>query len=459
MVLIAVTVLGSWLGLLAVGGVHASVGPMETRMALRPSLTGGTSIDVSPLGSLEFRSHRAPLRLDVDVDRLDPVRSEALVEHPERLSGLQEEVADDVVHGTRELAIRSCAAVAFGATALGLAVFRRPRRALAAGGLALALLASSGVAAYATWNPKSVLEPRYSGLLSSAPAVVGSARTIADDFDVYQGELARLVANVTKVYEATSTLPAYQPDPTTMRVLHVSDIRLNPLSWHVVRSLVQRYEIDVIVDTGDTTGRGTTAENGFLAPVSDLGAPYVWVRGDRDSRDTQAYLSGRRGVTVLDDGRAVTVAGLRIAGVGAPRSAADRSATAADDDKSTERRAGRRLAAGLRAQRAAGTPVDIALAHHPAAAREADGAVPLVLAGHARHRESELLPGGTRLMIGGSTGGTGFGAFGGTEPDEVRASVLYLDRDTHRLQVWDEIELDGLGLTKAEVSRHLPEES
>lgn len=46
--LAAVVLLGAWLGLLVVGNVRAPVGPMNTTMALRPSLTGGTKINVSP---------------------------------------------------------------------------------------------------------------------------------------------------------------------------------------------------------------------------------------------------------------------------------------------------------------------------------------------------------------------------------------------------------------------------
>lgn len=314
--LLAVVVIGAWLGLLAVGSIRTPVGPMDTNMTLRPSLTGGSKINVSPLGALELDSHIAPLRLDVDVDRLDPVRSQALVDQPERFSGLQDEVTRDVAAGTRELAVRSCVAVISGATALGLVVYRRPRRALAAGGLALTLLAASGVSAYATWNPKSVLEPKFSGLLSSAPSLVGDARSIVTEFDIYQQELARLVTNVTRLYDATSTLPVYQPDPGTIRALHVSDIHLNPAAWHIIASLVEQYEIDVIIDSGDTMDHGSAAENGFLDPIRDLGAPYVWVRGNHDSKVTQAYLEKFRNVRVLDNGRAVNVAGLRIAGTG-----------------------------------------------------------------------------------------------------------------------------------------------
>ncbi|MFI6881085.1 metallophosphoesterase [Streptomyces sp. NPDC050400] len=455
--LVCVVLLGAWLGLLVVGSVRAPVGPMDTRMTLRPSLSGGTKINVSPLGALELRSHTAPIRLDVDVDQLDPDRSQALVDHPERLSGLQDEVARDVEHGTADLAVRSCVAVLSGATALGLAVYRRPRRALAAGGLALALLAASGATAYATWNPKSVLEPKFSGLLSSAPSVVGNARSIVTEFDVYQQELARLVTNVTKLYDVTSTLPTYQPDPSTIRVLHVSDIHLNPAAWKIIASLVEQYKISVIVDTGDTMDHGSTAENAFLDPIQDLGAPYVWIRGNHDSKATQRYISRFKNVHVLDDGRAATVAGLRFAGSGDPQYTPDRATKAMGDP--AERLTGIRLASALNDQRTAGTPVDIALAHNPVAARETDGAVPLVLAGHIHHQEMEVLPLGTRLRIEGSTGGSGLRAVDDEHPDPVEASVLYLDRTTKRLQAWDEIRLGGLGLTKAEVSRHLPKEN
>ncbi len=456
--MVAVVLLGAWLGLLIVGSVRTPVGPMDTKMTLRPSLTGGTKINVSPLGALELDSHRAPIRLDVDVDRLDPDRAQALVDHPERFSGLQDEVTEDIQKGTRDLAVRSCVAVVAGATALGLAVYRTPRRALAAGGTALALLAASGATAFATWNPKSVLEPRFSGLLASAPSLVGNARSIVTEFDIYQKELARLVTNVTKLYDAASTLPVYEPDPNTIRLLHVSDIHLNPAAWQIIGSLVEQYDIDLIVDSGDTMDHGSAAENPFLDPVEDLGAPYVWVRGNHDSDATQGYLQRMKNVHVLDEGKAADVAGLRLAGMGDPQYTPDRSVVTAGDP--AEEAAGQALASALWGERARGTPVDIAVAHNPVAARETDGAVPLVLAGHVHHQEMEVMDKGTRLRIEGSTGGSGLRAVEDEdEPDPIEASVLYLDRGTKHLQAWDEIRLGGLGLTKAEVSRHLPKEN
>ncbi len=452
-----VVIVGAWLGLLIVGNVRAQVGPMDTTMTLRPSLTGGTKINVSPLGALSLDSHHAPVRLDVNVDQLDPERSQSLVDHPERISGLQDEVARDVEHGTLDLAVRSCTAVVLGATTLGLAIYRRPRRALAAGGLALTLLAASGATAYATWNPKSILEPKFSGLLSSAPSLVGNARNIVTEFDVYQQELARLVTNVTKLYDVTSTTPpAYQPDPTTIRILHVSDIHLNPASWKIIASLVEQYKVDVIVDTGDTMDHGTTAENGFLDPIGDLGVPYVWVRETTTPSPPSATSNTSRTCTSW------TRAARRRS-----RACASRASATPVHPRPLDH-AGRRQLGGTRRRPARLRPPRPAGRRHPGRHRPRPRTVgrppdrrrgPLVLAGHLHHEGTEVMRHGTRLRIEGSTGGSGLRAVEGKYPDPIEASILYVDRDTHRLQAWDEIRLGGLGLTTAEVSRHLPKEN
>lgn len=453
----AVTVVGAALGLLVVGGVETSVGPMDTRMALTPSVTGDTRIGVSPLGAIDMDSHDAPLRLDVEVERLDPDRSRALFAHPEEFSGLEDRVTADIRRSTFDLGVRSGVAALVGATALGLAVYRTPRRALAAGGLALALLAASGAAAFATWNPKSVLEPKFSGLLTSAPSVIGDARSIVTEFDVYQQELARLVTNVSKLYDAASTLPAYRPDPSTVRFLHVSDMHLNPAAWGIIRSLVEQYELDAVIDTGDTMDHGSEAENVYLDPIATLGVPYVWVRGNHDSLATQAAVERQKNARVVDDGESVVVAGVRIAGIGDPQFTPDRSVAAAGDP--AEEAAGERLAAALTGLRDRGRPADLAIAHNPVVLEQVDGLVPLALAGHRHHRKQHHLPEGTRLMVEGSAGGGGLRAVENDAPEKVSASVLYLDRSTRTLQAWDEITLGGLGLTSAEVSRHLVEEN
>jgi predicted MPP superfamily phosphohydrolase len=445
-----VVVLGAWLGLLAGGHVQAPVGPVETRMSVRPAWTGDTVVRLAPLGTLRLDSHDGPLQVVVDVQQLNVADTRRIFANPASLRGLDARLIEDIRDGTRRLAIRSILAAAAGATVLGALVFRsRLRRAAVSGGLAFAVTASGVAAAGLTLNPQSLAEPRYTGLLTSAPTVVGDARNIVGRFTDYSEELAALVTNVSRLYDVTSTLPAYTPDPTTIRLLHVADLHLNPAAWEVIRSVTHQYDIDVIVDSGDIVDHGSGPENRYVEGIATLGVPYVYVRGNHDSQATERAVRRQRGAVVLT-GKPVDVGGLRLLGDGDPRFTPDRAVEAPSDDRVREM--GSRLAFEARASQ---QPVDFAVVHDPTAAEPLDGTVPLILAGHTHRRSTKLLEGGTRLFVQGSTGGAGLRALEPSEPTPVQCSVLYIDRSTKKLQAWDDISLGGLGLASASVSRHL----
>ena len=141
--------------------------------------------------------------------------------------------------------------------------------------------------------------------------MVGDAQSIVRDFQKYEDQLAKLVTNVSRLYDVTSTLPAYRPDPSTVRVLFVSDLHLNPAAWDVIRSVTEQFDIDVIVDAGDISDHGSAAENAFIDPISTLGVPYVWVRGNHDSALTQAAVERQPNAVVLDGQSEVGGAALR----------------------------------------------------------------------------------------------------------------------------------------------------
>ena len=60
-----------------------------------------------------------------------------------------------------------------------------------------------------------------------------------------------------------------------MRVLHISDLHLNPTSYDIVESVVEQFGIDVVVDTGDSTDLGTVAELPYVNAIGRLEVPYV----------------------------------------------------------------------------------------------------------------------------------------------------------------------------------------
>jgi DNA repair exonuclease SbcCD nuclease subunit len=218
--------------------------------------------------------------------------------------------------------------------------------------------------------------------------------------------------------------------------------------------VVQNFDVDGVLDTGDITDWGSAPENRLIASVGDLGVPYVYIRGNHDSATTAAQIAEQPNTSVLDDS-AVTVGGLVVVGARDPRFTPDKST--GDDDAPVEdiAAAGEGLAEFIEAL---DDPPAIALVHDPRSAPPLDGAVPLVLAGHTHERDVSLLDDGTVLMVQGSTGGAGLRGLEGDYPEPLTCTVLYLDADTGELRAFDEITLGGLGETQVTVQRKLPPE-
>ena len=174
-----------------------------------------------------------------------------MADDPNGLSKASQSAVTDIEHGVTRLVLQAAGAAILGALILGALVFRNSRRVAICGGLALVAVLTSGAVAVASFRPKSVEEPKYQGLLTNAPAVVGNARQIAGRFTAYRAELQRLVNNVTKLYSTYSTLPVYEPDPSTIRVLHISDLHLNPSAWSVIKTVAREFNVNIVIDTGD----------------------------------------------------------------------------------------------------------------------------------------------------------------------------------------------------------------
>lgn len=446
---VAVALVGAWLGLLVGGSVTAPVGPVDVNLSLRPSLTGDTFINVSPLGTVEMDTTDTPLALDASVRQIRVEAAKTIIAHPASLSNLQETVVADLRSALIRLALQSLGCALLGGAVLSTVAFRRPRRTLQGTLVVLVVMLAAYGAGAATWNPRAINEPRYTGLLTSAPQVVGTAQSIAANFGEYSAELARMVTNMSRLYDVTSTLPTYQPSPDTLVALHVSDLHLNPTAWDVIRSVDKQFSVDLVLDTGDLTDHGSQVENRFVREIGTLGRPYVYVKGNHDSEATVRAVARQPNAVVLD-GTEHTVKGLRLWGIGDPRFTPDKS-THVDEDTVSLEAFGQQLRPRIEA---AGT-VDVTMTHDPTVAQEWGGITPLVLAGHLHKREITMLPGGTQMMVEGSTGGAGDRALIHGDPTPLEMDVLYFDQQTGRLQAWDEITLGGLGEQSATIDRHI----
>jgi predicted phosphodiesterase len=439
-----------------VGGTDRQIGPVDVRVALVPSLSGGTTVSVPPLGRLVMDTHDGPLRLSATVDgiRLDAARG--LVSGGTTTAALRERLTSDVRAALVAVAGRSAAVALVAGGLAALLVLRRPRDGVVGVVAAAVVLAASGGAAVGTARASALTEPTYTGLLAQAPALIGSARVTATRFDQYSRQVAALTANVTQLYGALSTLPVdgVGSDSEDIRLLFVADIHNNPETFRVLPSLVEQFAVSAVVDVGDISDQGTAAENRLYDPVGRLPVPYVYVRGNHDSAGTQAHLASYGNVVVLDQGAVRDVAGVRFTGTGDPQFTPGPEVSLDEEgaEELTEQ-AGRTVAAAADRAEREGRPVDVALVHRPSMAGPLFGRVPLVLDGHV-HRRRSRVDDGTLELTQGSSGGAGVRTLLGGQAQPLAMSVLHLDRETRRLIAVDDITIGGLGQRSVTVERH-----
>jgi predicted MPP superfamily phosphohydrolase len=436
---------GAVLGVLLFASVEAPIGPFDATVSFRPT-GGGAQLEIPPLGALAVDVYDGPLRLDVQLRRVDQVRALTLANDPSQLDGVVDAVSADLRAAVVRLAWTTAAAALGGAAVTSLVVLHRRREPLIALGMSAVLVTGTAGLGAVTWRPEALSQPTYTGLLVNANSLIGSAEDIVARFDAYRASLEDLVVNVSTLYAAVSALPDPAGSAETVAFLHVSDLHLAPSGFDLMTEVVRQFDVDAVLDTGDITDWGSVPENQLLSDVGALGVPYVYIRGNHDSAVTAAAVSAQPNTTVLDDS-AVAVAGLTVVGAGDPRFTPDKDSSAAEESL---------VANGEELADVVATlpdPPAIALVHDPKAAGPLDGVVPLVLAGHTHERDVSVLDAGTRLMVEGSTGGAGLRGLQGEDPTSLSCTVLYLDRTTGQLTAYDEITLGGLGQAEVTIER------
>jgi len=450
---------GAMVGLALLGRVQADVGPFDATVSARPSLTSRTTVRLAPLGTIVLDTHDWPMSLELRADQIGLQEAKRIANHPEAVDRLGDDVADDVHDALIRLAIR-CTLVAVAGGLLGALAARASwRSGLAGASAGIVLVATIGGGTAATFDANAVAEPRYTGLLTAAPAAVGDVQSIIERFGEYRAQLSELVSNVVTLYLAAESLPTFEPGDDTIRVLHVSDVHLNPQAFDLMEQLIDQFGVDVVADTGDLTDWGTEPEGRLVEEIGRLEVPYVWVRGNHDSRSTQRAVADQPNAVVLD-GDAATVAGLRFWGIGDPRYTPNKDQnTDIEHEREVASANAPNVAAKLNGDEL-GTDkpeVDVVLIHDARGAADLGGRVPLVLAGHAHKVRVTHLGDDdeTLVLTEGSTGGAGLRGLQGEEPHALAASVLYFDPDTNELLAYDEISVKGFGETGATIERHI----
>jgi predicted phosphodiesterase len=283
------------------------------------------------------------------------------------------------------------------------------------------------------------------------PQLFGPIEGAIERVGYFREELRRVVAGAARAYAAIESNPLGRGQE--VRVLHISDVHLSTLGYGFAQELARSFEVDLVVDTGDTTSFGAPDEEFILSEIPRFGLPYVWVRGNHDSGAFQEALGRVDGTVVLDGGTA-DVDGFTIYGLGHPYFNEERGTPVGDED--VEAQVASAADQVLAEVSALADPPDIVLVHDDRMADGIAGLVPLVVSGHFHDNRDEVRDGTVFLRVG-TTGGAGPTGFTAEGDVPFSAEVLYFEPNEEgrmRLVAWDVVtQFPETG--SLEIARHL----
>ncbi|MCA1481048.1 hypothetical protein, partial [Bradyrhizobium sp. NBAIM08] len=145
------------------------VGPLGIRLQASVLAEHPAQIDLPPVGKIGFDSHRGPLGVRASVESVDVAAAEGLLGSTSALSDLAATAPGEVRAGVAQTLAWSVGCTLVGSALAAGLVYRSRRRAAQAVGVTLVPLVACGLLAGLTFDPASLDEPRFTGLLSRAP--------------------------------------------------------------------------------------------------------------------------------------------------------------------------------------------------------------------------------------------------------------------------------------------------
>lgn len=430
-------------GIGAIPAVIGRVGPAEMALGVHAG-TRGTTLGLPPLGNLAADTHRVPFDIElrlVEVD-VEPLARSVTSQRGRDLLGR------DVANDLRGLAIRAAlqmggALMLLAAGSAALILGRHLVPLVVTPLTALFVLSTSLVVIFATFDVSAFEEPRFTGSLTKARAVVDAVSEGAEvldearsRFDIASERLSGLISLLARSGE--------DPRDAETIILHVSDIHANPIGFEIVQQLAQQFDVDAVIDTGDLAASflDTGGISSVIDPmdrmisreVASVRVPYLYVPGNHDSPELRRQVADARNVTLLGNSMG-EIGSIEILGWPDPTFA--RTPIPESEKSAARLEQADEVASAVEAE----LP-NILAVHDSILASESMGLVPLVLAGHVHERAEELEEGTLTLTVG-STGATGLKSLTVEADLGYEAEILYVEGG--ELIAVDYVVLEDLG--------------
>ncbi|MGI6553646.1 MAG: hypothetical protein GX779_01115 [Clostridia bacterium] len=359
---------------------------------------GVSEIVIPPVGTISAQTHATPLKIGFALKNIDLKLLEQIMHYSQEHSQIVEEVIADLKKILAFFVVRLLLLAAVGGMLGPLILHRkgiRPYLWGAATGITLMALLLVGT--YSTFRVDNFKNPQFAGVLKAAPWMVGLAEEAFVRVHELEEQMELMAGNLFGLFEKIKSLEPLGSINGPLKVLHISDIHNNPVAYGLVKQIIEDFQVDLVIDTGDLSDFGTPFEILLTKRLADLPAPYVFVPGNHDSPSTILSLQKFGNVIILQ-GESISLRGLNIFGMGDPASQTDTVALLPGHQVEEYVAKAKRIIGA--------SPVDLIAVHTPAMAKALAGYGKVILFGHDHRQYIETLK-GSLLVNAGTTGAAG----------------------------------------------------
>lgn len=416
------------------------VGPARISVTVAPAIKPSTTLGVPPFGSLSARAHLSPLALGLSLDEVDIPRLQTLADEGIPVESVIDGWTADVRTGFARAVLKGLAAALLAGAFTGWSLKRSRRAVLYSAALATLVPALFVLLAVMTFDADGFKTPTFRGAVSYAPSLIELVQRRAENVESLRDQVDKLATDLSRYYSSPQSFASGGALEGTYRVLHVSDLHLDPVGIELAEQLAREFSVSLVIDTGDINHYGSPVEGAVVASQIPTFVPQVFIPGNHDSPATISALRAVPNVTILD-GQSEAFDGMVVFGVGDPASAGTNLEPDIDVVESLAASQARALEEAIVS--GAPTPTVVAV-HNPAMAEAFDGLAQIVLAGHSHSPVLERMDESWYLNSG-TTGGIHFSRMRPEPHIPHGASILYFTRSRpRRLVAIDQIEVFGL---------------
>lgn len=426
-----------------------SIEAMQFEVAIDFFAPGETEISIPPLGSISATTHKTPVGIhltleSIDIDYLGRVVAD-VKDQSQLFQFVQVKGAEILRLYIARLLVLAFTGGLAGGLLLGYHQWKAYFRAGLGGLLVVVMLLGM---TYGTYRADHFRSPQFNGVLEAAPWMVDMAEKAVTQIQELNDRMQIMAENFSSILEQLDQMEPVGNIDGDVKVLHVSDIHNYPAAFGLIKQMVDNYNINFVVDTGDLSDYGTVLESLLTKELPKLSVPYVFIPGNHDSPILVEALEKYENVIVLDE-EVIEIDGVRIFGVADPASFGHHLISASEEKYPDHTNYLKQFLSNLK--------VDIVAVHRPKLARNLAGLAPIVLHGHDHHSKVTTTK-ETVIIDAGTTGGAGLRRLQTLEDVPITLALLHLNYGEGP-KTWELTAVDmitfGDGASKLSVERIL----